>query len=188
MESLPAASRVAVLEEMFRTMEKLQSDSAVKAIVLTGADGKFSAGFDITYLAKQQAENRPSDVGQQVNDALIKLFESGPKPTVAGAPRVAWDAADWAFPDRPLFLSPTRAAVANVALGGGLEVAMACNARVTNKGAQLGLPELQLGEGASQQLSLGASPASPAPADAAGRLVRAQGSSPGSAARRDCRA
>jgi enoyl-CoA hydratase/3-hydroxyacyl-CoA dehydrogenase len=32
-----------------------------------------------------------------------------------------------------------------VALGGGLEVAMACNARVANKGAQLGLPELTLG-------------------------------------------
>ena len=37
------------------------------------------------------------------------------------------------------------AAVQNVALGGGLEVAMACNARVANKGAQLGLPELTLG-------------------------------------------
>ena len=36
-------------------------------------------------------------------------------------------------------------AIANVALGGGLEVAMACNARVVTKGAQLGLPELQLG-------------------------------------------
>jgi len=37
-----------------------------------------------------------------------------------------------------------------VALGGGLEVAMACNARVANKGAQLGLPELTLGASAER--------------------------------------
>jgi enoyl-CoA hydratase/3-hydroxyacyl-CoA dehydrogenase len=40
---------------------------------------------------------------------------------------------------------PTVAAIENLALGGGLEVAMACNARVATPGAQLGLPELQLG-------------------------------------------
>lgn len=80
-----------MLEALFQTMEKVQGDPAVRAVVLTGADGKFSAGFDITYLAKQQAENKANDFGQQVNDALIRLVESGPKPTVAGAQRGAWD-------------------------------------------------------------------------------------------------
>ena len=53
------------------------------------------------------------------NAALNSIVESGAKPTVA--------------------------AIENLALGGGLEVAMACNARVATPKAQLGLPELQLG-------------------------------------------
>lgn len=62
-----------------------QADSNVKAIVVTGANGKFSAGFDITHLAKQQAGGTQQDFGVDVNDFLIKLLEAGPKPTVAGA-------------------------------------------------------------------------------------------------------
>ncbi|KAJ0859928.1 putative isomerase, Enoyl-CoA hydratase, 3-hydroxyacyl-CoA dehydrogenase [Helianthus annuus] len=40
---------------------------------------------------------------------------------------------------------PSVAAIDGVALGGGLEVAMACNARISTSTTQLGLPELQLG-------------------------------------------
>jgi enoyl-CoA hydratase/3-hydroxyacyl-CoA dehydrogenase len=40
---------------------------------------------------------------------------------------------------------PAVAAIQGVALGGGLEVAMGCNARVGTPGCRLGLPELQLG-------------------------------------------
>ena len=49
----------------------------------------------------------------------MELVEDGPKPTVA--------------------------AIEGLALGGGCEIAMACNARVAAPGASLGLPELQLG-------------------------------------------
>ncbi len=55
-----------------------------------------------------------------VNANLCELVESGPKPTVA--------------------------AIEGMALGGGLEVAMSCNARVAVSGAKLGLPELSLGD------------------------------------------
>mmetsp|Transcript_37001 Transcript_37001/g.104454 ORF Transcript_37001/g.104454 Transcript_37001/m.104454 type:complete len:726 (-) Transcript_37001:225-2402(-) len=54
-----------------------------------------------------------------VNEMLCRVVEDGPKPTVA--------------------------AIKGVALGGGLEVAMACNARVCGPRTNLGLPELQLG-------------------------------------------
>jgi enoyl-CoA hydratase/3-hydroxyacyl-CoA dehydrogenase len=40
---------------------------------------------------------------------------------------------------------PTVAAIHGVALGGGCEVAVACNARVCTPGTRIGLPELQLG-------------------------------------------
>ena len=54
-----------------------------------------------------------------INDAFCELLESGPKPVVA--------------------------AIRGLALGGGLEVALACAARVATPRAKLGLPELQLG-------------------------------------------
>eukprot|EP00951_Prasinocladus_malaysianus_P041749 scaffold496574_cov38-Prasinocladus_malaysianus.AAC.1 len=58
-------------------------------------------------------------VEDNVNEVLCKLVEAGPKPTVA--------------------------AIRGMALGGGLEVAMACNARICGPKTNLGLPELQLG-------------------------------------------
>lgn len=58
-------------------------------------------------------------IDNKINEAIVAALESGPKPTVA--------------------------AIAGVALGGGLEVAMGCNARVAAPGSRLGLPELQLG-------------------------------------------
>jgi enoyl-CoA hydratase/3-hydroxyacyl-CoA dehydrogenase len=88
-------------------------------IVITGTKGKFSGGFDITQL-KLRTEGRagPTNIAD-FNQVLNRLVEAGQKPTVA--------------------------AIENLALGGGLELAMACNARVATPKSQLGLPELQLG-------------------------------------------
>ena len=135
--------RVAVLVSLKDCLTAAQADANVKAIVVTGANGKFSAGFDITHLAKQQAGGTQQDFGVDVNDFLIKLLEAGPKPTVAGAARSAARRGHAAA--LTALLRRARAAICDVALGGGLEVSMACNARVANKSAQLGLPELQLG-------------------------------------------
>lgn len=75
----------AVLMGLKDCLARAQADAAVKAIVVTGAAGKFSAGFDITYLAKQQRTGDTSDMGTDVNAFLIKLLEAGAKPSVAGA-------------------------------------------------------------------------------------------------------
>ncbi|KAF5752194.1 glyoxysomal fatty acid beta-oxidation multifunctional protein MFP-a [Tripterygium wilfordii] len=57
--------------------------------------------------------------------------------------------ANWQFSNCLLCFSgarkPSVAAIDGLALGGGLEVAMACHARISTPNAQLGLPELQLG-------------------------------------------
>jgi enoyl-CoA hydratase/3-hydroxyacyl-CoA dehydrogenase len=74
-----------VLSSLKACLTQAQSDAGVKAIVVTGEGGKFSAGFDITFLAKQQATGDTSDFGSDVNAFLIQLLESGAKPTVAGA-------------------------------------------------------------------------------------------------------
>ena len=88
----------------------------VKAIVVTGAQGKFCAGFDISQFANGGAGGGIDD---RINNAFVELLENGPKPTVA--------------------------AIQGLALGGGCEVALACNARVATPGTSIGLPELQLG-------------------------------------------
>ncbi|KAM7463093.1 hypothetical protein LguiA_031214 [Lonicera macranthoides] len=92
----------------------------VKAIVVTGAKRKFSGGFDITAFGGIQggkmAAPKPGFVSVEV---LSDTVEAAKKPSVA--------------------------AIDGLALGGGLEVAMACHARISTSNAQLGLPELQLG-------------------------------------------
>ena len=98
--------------------QAIQRDD-VKAIVVTGAKGKFSGGFDISAFGGiQEAQERPKP-GWISIEIITDTIEAAKKPSVA--------------------------AIDGLALGGGLEVAMACNARLSTSTAQLGLPELQLG-------------------------------------------
>jgi len=105
-----------LLRSLFDNLKRAHEDPRCKAIVVTGANNNFSPGFDI-----QQFKNQSGGGGidSSINDAFCTVLENGPKPTVA--------------------------AIHGVALGGGLEVAMACNARVCTPGTRMGLPELQLG-------------------------------------------
>ncbi|MGE0240838.1 MAG: enoyl-CoA hydratase/isomerase family protein [Parvibaculaceae bacterium] len=89
----------------------------VAAIVLAGAGLKaFSAGSDIKELAGQNREQRigHTDLGQTVGD----LIEQHPAAVIA--------------------------AIEGFCLGGGLELAMACDYRIAGEGATLGLPEIHL--------------------------------------------
>lgn len=99
----------------------VDSDSSIKAIVITGGKTPFfMAGADIPELQKMLGTS--SDVVasfSKVGNDLYNMIESGSKPTVA--------------------------AINGVALGGGLELAMACNARVGVPTSVYGLPELSLG-------------------------------------------
>jgi enoyl-CoA hydratase/3-hydroxyacyl-CoA dehydrogenase len=82
--------------------------------------GKFCAGFDIAQFTKSNnGSGGGGGIDDTINNAFVALLEDGPKPTVA--------------------------AVQGIALGGGCEVAIACNARVATPGTNIGLPELQLG-------------------------------------------
>ena len=119
----------AVLMDAALKLAEAQHDPAVKAIVVTGAGKNFSAGFDISQFGKAQKKKQPGaaapapaipkDGFADTNRMFVALLEAGDKPTVA--------------------------AVRGPTLGGGLELAMACNARVCDPTATLGLPELQLG-------------------------------------------
>ncbi|CAN8273508.1 unnamed protein product [Cochlearia groenlandica] len=93
--------------------------SDVKAIVLTGNNGRFSGGFDINVFQQVHKSGDLSLMPEVSIDLVCNLMEDSGKPLVA--------------------------AVEGLALGGGLELAMACHARVAAPKAQLGLPELTLG-------------------------------------------
>ncbi|CAL4970031.1 unnamed protein product [Urochloa decumbens] len=102
----------------------------VKAIVLTGAAGKFCGGFDISTFARIHRTGDMSLLPDSVKLAS-HMMEDGRKPSVA--------------------------AIQGLALGGGLELTMACHARISTPEAQLGLPELTLGiipgSGGTQRLA-----------------------------------
>jgi enoyl-CoA hydratase/3-hydroxyacyl-CoA dehydrogenase len=118
----PQPKTTPVLRALFNQLQAAHANPAVSAIVVTGSGKNFSAGFDIAQFAKSNSgggAGAGGGIDDTINKAICAVLEGGPKPTVA--------------------------AVQGVALGGGLEVAMGCNARVAVKGARMGLPELQLG-------------------------------------------
>ncbi|BAU02874.1 hypothetical protein LR48_Vigan10g013800 [Vigna angularis] len=91
----------------------------VKAIVLTGKGGRFSGGFDISVMKKVHDTGDSSHLPDVSVELVVNAIEDSKKPVVA--------------------------AVEGLALGGGLELAMGCHARIAAPRAQLGLPELTLG-------------------------------------------
>jgi len=99
-------------------LEAFGADPAARALILTGSGEKaFVAGADIAELAEQtpQGGKDYSLYGQGV----LALLETSVKPTIA--------------------------AINGFALGGGLEIALACHIRLASENAKLGLPEVTLG-------------------------------------------
>ena len=107
------------IQELSNAFENLNNDSSVRVIILTGSGEKsFVAGADIKEFADfgtNEAENLARN-GQQT---LFNKIENLGKPVIA--------------------------AVNGFALGGGLELAMACHIRYASQNAKLGLPEVTLG-------------------------------------------
>ena len=105
----------AVLAEIGAVANALARDAAVKAVVLTGEGKAFAAGADIS-------EFGGADRAREITNGFRAAFDA-----VAGVPR------------------PVIAAVNGVALGGGMELALACDFRVVADTARLGQPEILLG-------------------------------------------
>ena len=97
----------------------LAADAEVVAAIITGdGDRAFCAGADIKEFPRLMAPGGAEPQANAFHAGLGKIMELG-KPTIA--------------------------AVNGLALGGGLEVAMACDMRVVAANAQLGQPEIKLG-------------------------------------------
>jgi len=104
-----------VREALVPALTRVANDAAVRAVVLACAGRTFVAGADIGELEHAAWGD---GIGPDMHP-LLALVEDFPKPIVA--------------------------AIHGTALGGGLELAMACHYRVAVESARLGLPEVTLG-------------------------------------------
>ncbi|MBF5043922.1 3-hydroxyacyl-CoA dehydrogenase [Aggregicoccus sp. 17bor-14] len=109
-----------LLEPLSALVERLEKDAELKGLVLTSAKPQFIVGADIDQLARIQSAEEAFALCEQLKGLLRRLEKSG-KPVVA--------------------------ALNGTALGGGLEVALACHARfaLDDPKLKLGLPEVKLG-------------------------------------------
>ena len=107
-----------VLDELQAAFEVLAQDALVRVIVLTGAGEKaFVAGADIAAMSELSVPQ--AHAFARKGDKLVNFIGRLPKPVIA--------------------------AVNGFALGGGLELAMACDFIYASEKAKLGLPEVTLG-------------------------------------------
>lgn len=109
------ALNLALLSDLVAHLETLDHDPEIRIIVLTGDERAFAAGADIAEMADLTAAEMV--VGPRL--ALWHRFSATRKPLIA--------------------------AVAGYALGGGCELAMACDMVVAGESAQFGQPEINLG-------------------------------------------
>lgn len=127
-ESLNALN-TALLAELRTALEAAEADAAVRVVVITGAGGKaFCAGADVAELLKKTpAEARAFS---QWFQGVFTVIESMRKPVLAK--------------------------IRGFCLGGGLELALACDFRIASDTSTFGLPEVNLaiipGGGGTQRL------------------------------------
>jgi enoyl-CoA hydratase len=111
------ALNAAVRRELLTALDHLRTDDNTRVVILTGAGDKaFIAGADIA----EFAERTPEEQRAVMEDRRI-------------------------FDEIAEFPKPVIAMINGFALGGGCEVALACDIRIAGRSARLGQPEIKLG-------------------------------------------
>jgi len=116
-EVLNAINEETIQELLFEVNDANRDDN-IKTIIVTGAgDRSFCAGLDLKFI-KDANPIKMFKIVRLLHELTLSL-EEGSKPTIA--------------------------AVNGYALGGGLEIALACDMRIASENAMLGQPEINLG-------------------------------------------
>jgi enoyl-CoA hydratase/carnithine racemase len=109
-----------ILDAIGATLTELGApDSQARCVLVTGAHGMFSAGYDIGEIPDEEFEERAEALVAHPFTEAIDALEAFPYPTLAALP--------------------------GHTIGGGLELALACDMRVAKEGIKLGMPPAKLG-------------------------------------------
>jgi enoyl-CoA hydratase/carnithine racemase len=109
-----------ILDAITATLAELSAEgSAARCLVITGANGMFSAGYDIGEIPAEEFEERAERLVAHPFTEAIDALEAFPYPTLAMLP--------------------------GHTIGGGLELALSCDMRVAQDGIKLGMPPAKLG-------------------------------------------
>jgi enoyl-CoA hydratase len=104
-----------LMSELLQTVNRFQSDDSIRCIVISGSERVFSAGADIKEMSNWNSVEALKAGNLERFDQLKKISK------------------------------PLIAAVSGFALGGGLELAMACDIIIAAEDAKLGQPEINIG-------------------------------------------
>ena len=115
-EALNALSS-AVFADLTAALDQVEQDDDVYVVIITGAGRAFVAGADIGEMANMNVEEGLAF--SELGNSLLMRVDMFPKPTIA--------------------------AVNGFALGGGCEMALACDIRIASEKAKFGQPEVGLG-------------------------------------------
>ncbi|MDR1160336.1 MAG: enoyl-CoA hydratase/isomerase family protein [Syntrophomonadaceae bacterium] len=128
------ATNTELIGELSSLMESIERDDDVRAVILTGGDKVFAAGGDIGFMSKATPLEMETFIG--LGHKAYDQIANSNKPVVA--------------------------AIAGLALGGGCELALACDIRVAADDAKFGQPEINLGiipgAGGTQRLTRAVGP------------------------------
>jgi enoyl-CoA hydratase/carnithine racemase len=109
-----------ILDAISATLTEFASgESGARCVIVTGAHGMFSAGYDIGEIPEDEFEERAERLVAHPFTEAINALESFPYPTLAVLP--------------------------GHTIGGGLELALACDLRVALQTIKLGMPPAKLG-------------------------------------------
>ncbi|MBY8974523.1 enoyl-CoA hydratase/isomerase family protein [Rhodobacteraceae bacterium NNCM2] len=109
------ALNLAIRKELAAAFADLHDNGDVRAIVLTGNDKAFAAGADL----KEFVNEGPVEIMRRRSERYWNTVAATPQPVIA--------------------------AINGYAMGGGLELAMACDLIVIGETAQIGQPEIKVG-------------------------------------------
>ena len=112
------AMNAATMNELYEAVTICEKDDAIKAIILAGAGDKaFVAGADIS----EMVNLRPQEamLFMELGHKTLRMLENLPKPSIA--------------------------AINGFALGGGVEISMACDMRFCSEASRFGQPEILIG-------------------------------------------
>jgi enoyl-CoA hydratase/carnithine racemase len=108
-----------ILDALAEVLPRLDHEIDLRCVLITGAEGHFSAGYDIGSISEQSFESEAEALVAHPFHAAIEALLAHPWPTIA--------------------------AIEGDCLGGGLELAVSCDLRICAGGARLGMPPVKLG-------------------------------------------